>query len=628
MVLFNHSTRELTAKIVYYGPGLCGKTTNLRLLHEKLDHGTTGRLLSLSTAQDRTIYFDLLPVELGNVKGYTVRFQLCTVPGQVFYNETRKLVLKGVDGVVFVVDSQWSMLSHNLESFQNLRENMQELGQSLDDTALVVQYNKRDLPGVLSVQALQESLGFQEFPFVESVAADARGVVETFKLVSKLTFVHLLKRLQRSPDGEHLGPDWISSAPPNSQATARIPAVGAELLALTSTVGSSASPPTDAPFETTGSWPGMARGEVFGDATIPPFPVELPPGPVPAPEEEAALIPAPPADADDTLTEPPTVEIVPPASPAPEPQPPPEAPATPEPPPMPEATAAPDTEPLAAPEPRPTEQEPVAEPTAETEAAPLVSTLDGVREPGLEPSYPLLALTTQETPEPAAVEPPPPPPAPEPPPPPPAPAVWAEAFAGLAARLDEMARVREEETARLEALARETREAAREVPESVREALAALAPAAAVGALREALDAHTAEVRPKLVELLAETARQRDAAFQREREQDDAARDAARRHREEIRGDVERAAAALREVVEALERRVAEMGSSLEARLVAVEAALSRLEASDRLEEVRREASEVRRLVEAKLEEAGGRNRKLAGFLRRALEELEPTAEG
>ncbi len=168
MVLFNHSTRELTAKIVYYGPGLCGKTTNLRLLHEKLDQATTGRLLSLSTAQDRTIYFDLLPVELGNVKGYTVRFQLCTVPGQVFYNETRKLVLKGVDGLVFVVDSQWSMLSHNLESFQNLRENMQELGQNFDETAVVIQYNKRDLPGVLSVQALQESLGFQEFPFVES----------------------------------------------------------------------------------------------------------------------------------------------------------------------------------------------------------------------------------------------------------------------------------------------------------------------------------------------------------------------------------------------------------------------------------------------------------------------------
>ena len=276
MVLFNHSTRELTAKIVYYGPGLCGKTTNLRLLHEKLDPKTTGRLLSLTTAQDRTIYFDLLPVELGNVKGYTVRFQLCTVPGQVFYNETRKLVLKGVDGIVFVVDSQWSMLSHNLESFQNLRENMAELGQSLDETAVVTQYNKRDLPGVLSVQALQESLGFQEYPFVESVAADARGVVETFKLVSKLTFVQLLKRLQRSPDGERLGPDWVATLPPDSQVTARIPAVGAELLALTSTVGPAPAPPTESPFETTGSWPGLEKGEVFGDSTIPPFPIELP----------------------------------------------------------------------------------------------------------------------------------------------------------------------------------------------------------------------------------------------------------------------------------------------------------------------------------------------------------------
>src|SRR5512141_715942 len=156
MVLFNHSTRELTAKIVYYGPGLCGKTTNLRVLHDRLERGTTGRLLSLATAQDRTIYFDLLPVELGNVKGYTVRFQLCTVPGQVFYNETRKLVLRGVDGIVFVVDSQWSMLSHELESFQNLRDNLAEAGQVLDELPLVVQYNKRDITGVLSVQALQE----------------------------------------------------------------------------------------------------------------------------------------------------------------------------------------------------------------------------------------------------------------------------------------------------------------------------------------------------------------------------------------------------------------------------------------------------------------------------------------
>jgi signal recognition particle receptor subunit beta len=197
MALFNHTTKELTAKIVYYGPGLCGKTTNLRVLHGQLERATKGRLLSLATAQDRTIYFDLLPIELGNIKGYTVRFQLCTVPGQVFYNETRKIVLRGVDGIVFVVDSQWSMLSHNLESFQNLRENLAEEKSALESIPLVVQYNKRDLPGSMSIEALQGALGFAALPFVEAVASDGMGVVETFRLVSKLTFVDLLRRLQK-----------------------------------------------------------------------------------------------------------------------------------------------------------------------------------------------------------------------------------------------------------------------------------------------------------------------------------------------------------------------------------------------------------------------------------------------
>jgi len=196
MALFNHATKELTAKIVYYGPGLCGKTSNLKMLHQRLERGA-GKLLSLSTAQDRTIYFDLLPIELGNIKGYTVRFQVCTVPGQVFYNETRKIVLRGVDGLVFVVDSQWSMLSHNLESFQNLRENLHEEKILLETLPVVIQYNKRDLPSALSVEALQDSLGFHSYPFVETVASEGSGVIETFKLVSKLTFVDLLRRLQR-----------------------------------------------------------------------------------------------------------------------------------------------------------------------------------------------------------------------------------------------------------------------------------------------------------------------------------------------------------------------------------------------------------------------------------------------
>ncbi len=201
MALFNQSTRELTAKIVYYGPALSGKTTNLRTLHAKLDHASTGKLLSLATAQDRTIYFDLLPVELGNIKGYTVRFQLCTVPGQVFYNETRKIVLRGVDGIVFVVDSQPTMLSHDLESFQNLRENLREEKIALESLPVVIQYNKRDLPASLPVGALQESLDLGAYPFVEASATEGAGIVETFRLVSKLTFVDLLRRLQKGDPG-------------------------------------------------------------------------------------------------------------------------------------------------------------------------------------------------------------------------------------------------------------------------------------------------------------------------------------------------------------------------------------------------------------------------------------------
>jgi hypothetical protein len=191
-----------------------------------------------------------------------------------------------------------------------------------------------------------------------------------------------------------------------------------------------------------------------------------------------------------------------------------------------------------------------------------------------------------------------------------------------------MARTRAEESARTQTLARETWEAVEAIPTTVREALGTLAPIAAVTALREALEEHTAEVRPKLLGLVDEAERQREALHEREREQDDAARDSARRHREEIRGDVERATAAVREVVEALEGRVVELRTSLEERLAALEASITRLEASDRLEEVRRETLEVKRLVESKLDEAGGQSRRLSGFLRRALEELEPPDKG
>ncbi|HEX4441235.1 MAG TPA: hypothetical protein VH854_14250 [Thermoanaerobaculia bacterium] len=196
MVIYNAATRELTAKIVYYGPGLCGKTTNLKVLHDRLEPGTAGKLLNLQTQTDRTIYFDLLPVELGDIKGYKIRFQLATVPGQTAFNETRRVVLKGVDGIVFVADSQWTMLPKNLESWQNLKDNLKVNGIGFESVPIIVQYNKRDLGDILAVDAMQEALGLSSYPFVEAVASAGRGVTETFKLISKLTFVDLLRRLQ------------------------------------------------------------------------------------------------------------------------------------------------------------------------------------------------------------------------------------------------------------------------------------------------------------------------------------------------------------------------------------------------------------------------------------------------
>lgn len=201
MVVYNAATRELTAKIVYYGPGLGGKTTNLHLLHDRLEPGTVGKLLNLASQSDRTIYFDLLPVELGDIKGYKIRFQLATVPGQTAFNETRRVVLKGTDGIVFVADSQWTMLPKNLESWQNLKDNLKANAVSFEGIPIVVQFNKRDLPDILSIDAMQEALGLSSYPFVEAVASAGRGVTETFKLISKLTFVDLLRRLQgRRPD--------------------------------------------------------------------------------------------------------------------------------------------------------------------------------------------------------------------------------------------------------------------------------------------------------------------------------------------------------------------------------------------------------------------------------------------
>ncbi|HEV7922281.1 MAG TPA: GTPase domain-containing protein [Thermoanaerobaculia bacterium] len=196
MVLFNHATREMTAKIVYYGPGLCGKTTNLMVIFDKLDPKSKGKMLSLATKTDRTLFFDLLPVDIGKVGSFNLKIQLYTVPGQVFYNETRKLVLRGADSIVFVADSQPSMVESTRESFANLLDNMAENQIDANDTPIVIQFNKRDIPGVLPVEELQTLLGFEGYPYTEASAIKGEGVMETFKLVSKITAKHLFNRLK------------------------------------------------------------------------------------------------------------------------------------------------------------------------------------------------------------------------------------------------------------------------------------------------------------------------------------------------------------------------------------------------------------------------------------------------
>ncbi len=194
MALFNYATKEITLKIVYYGPGLSGKTTNLQHLHAVLNPETKGKLLSLSTEADRTLFFDFLPVELGKIRDFSIRFQLYTVPGQVRYNATRKVVLKGADAVVFVADSQADMRDQNIESYENMRENLTSNNINPDTVPIVMQYNKRDLGNILSVDAMNADLNRDSvYAVLEAAAIDGTGVEETFKKITRL----LLKDISR-----------------------------------------------------------------------------------------------------------------------------------------------------------------------------------------------------------------------------------------------------------------------------------------------------------------------------------------------------------------------------------------------------------------------------------------------
>jgi signal recognition particle receptor subunit beta len=196
MVFFNYATMQMAAKVVYYGPGLCGKTTNLHHIYGRTAPGSRGEMVSLETETDRTLFFDLLPLDVGVIGGFKTRVQLYTVPGQVFYNTTRKLVLKGVDGIVFVADSQRAMKDANVESFANLKTNLAEIGVKLDEIPLVLQYNKRDLANILSLEELEDSMNAEKlFESYEACAVLGQGVFETLKAISRLTLRSLKKRM-------------------------------------------------------------------------------------------------------------------------------------------------------------------------------------------------------------------------------------------------------------------------------------------------------------------------------------------------------------------------------------------------------------------------------------------------
>jgi len=191
MSMINYASREINCKIVYYGPGLGGKTTNLEYVYGRVRPETRGKLISLATEQERTLFFDFLPVDLGQIRGFNTRFHLYTVPGQVYYNASRRLILKGVDGIAFVADSQVERMDANITSMQNLFENLADYGLDPLQLPIVIQYNKRDLPNIVPVEELRRQLNPAGWPEFEAIAVQGEGVFDTLKAVSKMVLKSL-----------------------------------------------------------------------------------------------------------------------------------------------------------------------------------------------------------------------------------------------------------------------------------------------------------------------------------------------------------------------------------------------------------------------------------------------------
>lgn len=191
MSFVNYHTKEINCKIVYYGPGLGGKTTNIQYIYQKTSSNNKGQMITLNTENERTLFFDFLPLDLGEIRGFKTRFHLYTVPGQVFYEASRKLILRGVDGIVFVADSQVERMEANIESYQGLERNLAEQGYDISKVPMVMQWNKRDLPNIVPVEDLQFQLNKRKFPAFEAVATNGAGVFETLKMVSKSVLLNI-----------------------------------------------------------------------------------------------------------------------------------------------------------------------------------------------------------------------------------------------------------------------------------------------------------------------------------------------------------------------------------------------------------------------------------------------------
>ncbi|MCD4748789.1 MAG: hypothetical protein K8R59_05385 [Thermoanaerobaculales bacterium] len=269
MVFFNWATMQMAAKIVYYGPGLCGKTSNLSFIYARTSPKSRGEMVSLETESDRTLFFDLLPIEVGTVGGFKTRLQLYTVPGQVFYNTTRKLVLKGVDGLVFVADSQRPMREANIESLRSLMENIADLGMDTDDVPLVLQYNKRDLKHTLTLEELNADLNPEgQYPFHMASAINGDGVFETLKEITKITLKKLRRRMA-SPQDE--APTRVPRRPPEPPPKAAVSDKKPSPISAASLARAAEEGVGDAPV--------FAGPELAAESPVEPIAVATPPEP-------------------------------------------------------------------------------------------------------------------------------------------------------------------------------------------------------------------------------------------------------------------------------------------------------------------------------------------------------------